>query len=121
MSLSSEEIVQSIAKSIYDRKGMNIIAIDVRKLTSLTDFCIIAEGNVSRHLKALSSEITEQLKAQGVAPVHVDGDMNSDWIVVDYGVVVVHLFIPEVRLKYRLEELWQEGELVPLDIVMEEV
>ena len=121
MSLNSEEMVQQIVKSAYDRKGMNLIALDVREVTSMTDFCIICEGNVSRHLKAISTAITVDLKEQGVEPIHVDGDMNSEWLVIDYGTVVVHLFLPETRLKYRLEELWSDGKLVPLDIVLEEV
>jgi len=105
-----------IAQAIYDKKGFNILALDIRDVSNLTDYFVIAEGNVDRHVKAIAQEVKDQLKEIGYEPLHMEGDATSDWIVMDYGNILIHLFIPEMRQKYRLEELWHEGEVVDLKI-----
>ncbi len=114
-----EELLNIIAQKIYDRKGFNIFALDVRKATSLADFFLIAEGNVERHVQALAREVTETLGELNLPVFHVDGDRTGDWIVIDAGQILVHLFIPELREKYCLEELWQEGKIVDLSIKLD--
>lgn len=107
------EEINIIAQAIYDKKGFNTLVIDVRNISSMTDYFIIAEGTVDRHVKALSQAIQDELskKAQ-LTPLHVEGEQEGDWVVLDYGDFVIHLFIPELREKYALEELWQKGRLV---------
>lgn len=107
------EEINIIAQAIYDKKGFNTLVIDVRNISSMTDYFIIAEGTVDRHVKALSQAINDELSKQfHLTPLHVEGEGEGDWIVLDYGEFVIHLFIPELRGKYALEELWQKGRIV---------
>lgn len=105
-----------IAQVIYDKKGFNILVLDVRDICTMTEFFVIAEGTVDRHVKALSQAIMDQFSAEGTEPLHVEGQQEGDWIVLDYNDFVIHLFIPELREKYALEELWKQGKVVDVKI-----
>jgi len=107
--------IQRIAQTIYEKKGENVIAIDVRGISSITDYVLIAEGNVDRHVIALAKGIEHTMRDLGQKPGQVDGLQNGDWVVLDYFQVVVHLFIPEMRKKYQLERLWPDGKVIDLD------
>jgi ribosome-associated protein len=108
------KLIQKIAQIIFDKKGTDIIAIDVRGISSITDYLLIANGIVERHVIALAKEIEERLLEEGESPVHVEGVQNGDWIVLDYFQLLIHLFVPEMRQKYRLERLWGEGKVIDL-------
>ena len=108
--------LNTIAQSIYDKKGFNILVLDVQDICTMTDFFIIAEGTVDRHVQALSRAVMDQLGQQGLKPLHVEGQESGDWIVLDYVDFVVHLFLPDFREKYALEELWNEGKVVDVKI-----
>lgn len=110
--------LDQIAQTIYDKKGFNILAIDVREVSSLTEYFLIAEGNVSRHVTALATAIKEQQAKEGYTPYHIEGQRDGDWIVIDYGHIIVHLFDPDLREKYAFEVLWQKGHIVDLNIVV---
>lgn len=110
------QILNSIAQTIYDKKGFNIFVLDVKNVSNMTDYLVIAEGTVDRHVKAISNAIIETVKPLGCTPWHMEGGHNGDWIVVDFGDIVVHLFIPELREKYALEELWKQGSIVDVNI-----
>jgi ribosome-associated protein len=109
-------ILNTIAQAIFDKKGMNILALDVRSCSSLTDYVIIAEGSVDKHVVSIASAVSKSLNEIGMAPCHEEGFRVGDWIVLDYINIMIHLFIPVVREKYQLEELWREGEIVDLSI-----
>lgn len=113
-------IYDQIAQTLYDKKGFNIIALDVKGLSTLTDTFIIAEGNVSRHLSALADEIIEVLARQGETPIHIEGKVAGEWIVLDYGDFIIHLFTSECREKYDLEALWHEAKVIDLAIETKE-
>lgn len=115
---TSLNLLNLIAQAIYDKKGMNILALDVRGISSMTDYYIIAEGSVDRHVRAISLSVTDALKQVGHSPFHVEGQRDGDWVVVDYGDIVIHLFVPDIREKYALEELWSEAKIVDLEIVV---
>lgn len=108
--------LSQMAQAIYDKKGANILAIDVRGVSSLTDYFLIAEGNVERHVAALAKAVVSQQEECGFAPYHLEGMKHADWVVLDYGSIVVHFFIPEQREKYALETLWRLGKIVQLKI-----
>lgn len=108
--------IQKIAKAIYDKKGTNIIAIDVRGISSITDYVIIADGNVDRHVSALSNEVQELMRKGGEKPVYTEGQQAGDWVVLDYFQVVIHLLVPEMRQKYQLERLWPDGKVIDLEL-----
>ncbi len=108
--------VNSIAQAIFDKGGMNILALDVHKISTLTDYVIIAEGNVDKHVKAIADAIIERLNRLSQPPIYVEGMKTGDWVVIDYLHIMVHLFMPGLRDKYQLEQLWREGDIVDLQI-----
>ncbi len=121
MSKKSESIqlLDVISQAIFDKKGANIIAIDVRGISTMTDFYLIAEGNVERHVKAIHNSVIDAMEKNGRRPLFVEGVRESDWVVVDFGEMVVHLFIPEMREKYALENLWKDGKIVDVEILVD--
>jgi ribosome-associated protein len=110
------ETLTTIAQVIYDKKGFNILALDVRGFSSITDFLLIAEGNVDRHVSSIARAVVDELGEKGEEPVHAEGVKTGDWAVLDYGTVVVHIFSPLLRERYSLERLWNESKIVDLDI-----
>lgn len=116
MTLEPISALNAIAQSIFDKKGFNILALDVRGISSLTDFVIIAEGNVDKHVRAIAHAIMESLKEHEIRPYFTQGLNNGDWIVLDFMDIMVHLFMPGLREKYMLEQLWKEGSIVDLQI-----
>lgn len=109
-------LLDKVAQVIYDKKGFNTLGLDVTNLSTLTDAVIIAEGNVERHVVALAKAIVEELEKEGERPVFIEGLENGDWIALDYVDFMIHLFLPDMRKRYRLEELWTEGEIIDLEI-----
>ncbi len=109
-------ILNRIAQVIFDKKGMNILGLDVRGVSSMTDYVIIAEGNVDRHVIAIGDAVIDILKKEGQSAIHVEGLQMGDWVVIDFLDIMVHLFMPGIREKYRLEDLWKEGRLLDLTI-----
>lgn len=107
------KMINQIAQIIYDKKGSNILALDLKGLSTITDYLLIAEGNVDRHVISIAKSIIEEIKAP---PVHTEGLAAGDWVVLDFGEVIVHLFQPGLREKYSLEKLWKEGKIVDLHI-----
>lgn len=118
--MTENNILNAIAQTIFDKKGLNILAIDVREISNLTDFFIIAEGTVDRHVRAICVALEEEMSKLGHPPLHIEGKQDGDWVVMDFGDVLIHLFIPELREKYDLENLWKEGKIVDLTIKIEQ-
>lgn len=112
------ETLNTIAQVVYDKKGFNILALDVQGFSSITDFLLIAEGNVDRHVSSIAHAVVEELKEKGEKPVHVEGLQTGDWAVLDYGDITVHIFSPGLRERYSLERLWNESKIVDLDITI---
>ncbi len=118
MKKTALETLNAIAQVIYDKKGVNILALDVSGISCLADYLVIAEGNVDRHVISIARSILEELGRRGEEPVHIEGFRVGDWIVLDYGEIVVHLFQPGLREKYALEKLWNRGNIVDLEIAV---
>ncbi len=109
---SPEEMLNDlIIESIQDIKGKNILKLDLRHLDdSPTDFFIICEGDSNTQVKAISDNIHKRLKQEvHTLPFHIEGQQNSHWILLDYFTTVVHVFYPETRNFYALEELWSDA------------
>jgi len=107
------DLARRIVDVIVDKKGEDIILLDLRGLTTLTDYFIICSGTTERQLDALLAAVREMTKKSlGILPLHIEGDPSSGWILMDYGSVVVHLFAPELRVYYDLEGLWRDGHVV---------
>lgn len=119
MNSKENNTLNYIAQTLFDKKGFNILVIDVRNISTMTDFCVIAEGNVDRHVKALAMTLRDAMKKhEGRGHCHMEGEQAADWIVLDYGDIVIHLFTPEMREKYNLEDLWKKGQVVDVKIVI---
>lgn len=111
-------LLNTIAQAIFDKKGVNILALDMRGFSTITDFVVIAEGNVDRHVIAIAQAVEEASEEIGEKPIHVEGLQSGDWAVLDYLNVMVHIFMPGLRDKYQLEHLWKEASIVDLNIVV---
>ena len=90
--------------------GEDIILLDVRDVSPFTDFFVICSGNSERQLKALVEAVHGMCKEVGIYPHHIEGEPLSGWVLMDYVDVIVHLFAPELRAYYDLEELWHQGK-----------
>ena len=105
------------AQTAADNRGRDIVVLDLRKLTTMFDYFVIASGTSRRQLHAMSEEIDHALEeGMGDRRMGIEGYDESRWILLDYGDVVVHLFDPETRSYYGLEDLWGQAERVPLDL-----
>lgn len=96
--------------ALEDIKAHDILAIDVRKITSMFDWLIVASADSARQTKALARNVRDQLKEAGCAIIGTEGEEGAEWVLVDSGDIVVHVMQPAVRAYYNLEELWSEGK-----------
>lgn len=101
-----------IVEQLEDSKAMNIIACDVRKITDYTDVMIICSSSSSRHIQAIASILAEKAKkTPDLKPLRVEGKITeSEWVIVDFGHIVVHVMSEEIRDEYKLETLWCKKE-----------
>ena len=97
-------------KALEEKKGENILLIDIQKIASFTSYFVICSGTSERMLGALMDAVIEQVKVQHRCKGRIEGKAQDGWLVIDYGGIVVHLFVPDQRNYYRLEELWHEGK-----------
>lgn len=95
-----------------EKKASDIIVLEIAPLTTIADFFVILSGASDRQTKSLSKSIVDELKDKGIRPQGVHGETSGNWIVVDYGYVVVHIFREEERQFYRLEMLWKDAPVV---------
>ena len=103
------ELLKRILASLDDDKAENIVTIDLEGRTSLCDAAVIASGRSSRHVGAMAEHLARRLKESGYGTRPVSGQGQGDWVLVDAGDVIVHLFRPEVRDYYDLEGMWSVG------------
>jgi ribosome-associated protein len=90
------------------------VVLDLREITSLTDYFLICTGNNTRQNQAISDEVYLKMKDRGEVPVSIEGYENAEWILQDYGDFIVHIFLASARSFYDLERLWRHGKKVPL-------
>lgn len=112
----SEALARRIATIADDKKATDLVALDVRGLVGYTDFLVIATARNERQAKAVHDELQRALKEEGLAPARVEGEREAQWILLDYLDCVVHVFTPETRERYRLEQLWGEAERLELGL-----
>ncbi|MEE9452104.1 MAG: ribosome silencing factor [Gammaproteobacteria bacterium] len=105
-----KEIIELIMATLEDLQAIDIVDLDVRQLTTVTDHMIICSGRSTRHVKAIAQRLIENLKAQAHQPASIAGLPASEWVLVDANDAVVHIMLPEVRDYYSLEKLWVSGE-----------
>ena len=109
--MTSDEVAKLVIAALEDVKAQDIVSINVREKTSVTDFMVIASGTSNRHVKSLVDNVLEKVKEQGVRPLGSEGLDTGEWALLDLGDVVVHVMLPTARQFYDLERLWQGAEL----------
>ena len=113
--MTQKEMLKKIIKTLDRKKADGIQAIKISDLTILADYFVIASGNSSTQTKTLAEEVEYQLSLEGIEPERKEGFNGSNWIILDYGDVVVHVFYKETRDYYQLERLWSDGERIDIE------
>lgn len=106
---TSKEKALLCAQAALDHKAIDLVVLEVRNLSSFTDYFVITSGNSDRQVQAIASHIEEKLDQQGIHPLGVEGKQIGTWILLDYGDVVVHVFYNPMREFYDLERLWSDA------------
>ncbi len=110
--LESAELAREVVNAISERKGADILMLDIRPVSLIADYFVICSGVNERHLKAIIEEVTRRLDEAGVNPLHTEGVPSSGWVILDYNSVIVHIFAPAERQYYSLERLWSDAKVV---------
>ena len=105
-----ETMKKAVIDAIEDIKGFDITVMDVRKLTNLTNYMIVASATSSRQAKAIADNVREKIKEKGYNIRGTEGEKEGEWVLVDLNDIVVHIMVPATRAYYNLEQLWTEGE-----------
>lgn len=117
--LSPEKAKVLIEKSLDADKALDIVTIPLKESSALADYIIVASGSSTRHVSALAEKVREKLEKAGHKHVRIEGLGQSDWVVLDAGDIIVHIFRPEVRAFYNIEKMWTHH--APLDVIGQQV
>jgi ribosome-associated protein len=110
--LTSEKFAKLIADFVQNKKGYEIKILDLRKLSSITDFFVICSADSDRQVKAIADEVDEKLSTQGIKCFHREGYETLNWILLDYFDVILHVFKAEARNYYNLEKFWGDAPII---------
>lgn len=114
--MNANEIVKYTCEALLERKGRDIEVLHIEHLTTLSEYFVICSATSSTQVKALADSVEVHLKNDhDIMPHHTEGFESSSWILLDYGSVLVHIFLPEAREFYKLENLWKDGVKVSLE------
>ncbi len=117
--MTSLEKAKNIAKILDKKKAIDIVGIETKELTVMSDYFIIASGTSNTHVRALADEVDDEMKKLGVEVDHIEGRATG-WILLDYNDVLVHVFQPESRQYYNIERLWNDAARMDLSDVLTE-
>src|SRR5690606_6156068 len=105
---TAEELKQIVITALEDLKGQDIIALDVQKLTNVTDYMVFCSGTSNRQVKSLADNAQFEAKKRGAKILGSEGELEGEWVLVDLGDVIVHVMLPETRAFYDLERMWSQ-------------
>jgi len=108
--MESEEFTRFITETLGDLKAVNTVTLDVSGLTDVMDYLVITSGTSNRHVKSLASHVSAEAKKRGIYPLGTEGEDAGEWVLVDFGEVVLHVMLPATRDFYDLERLWAQPE-----------
>lgn len=117
--MTQEELIKAAVKILDGKKAEDIRVIEIRDLTIIADYFIIADGTSVTQTRALADELEFRIKEMGREPRQVQGNNGSNWIVLDYSDVVIHIFYKETRDFYNLERLWSDGKEIDIKKYLE--
>lgn len=103
---SAEDVLKTVTESLDDSKAENSNTISIKGKSALGDYMVITSGRSHRHVAAIADHLLRELKSKGFGPVKIEGQQAADWILIDTGDVIVHVFRPEVRDFYAIEKMW---------------
>jgi ribosome-associated protein len=106
---------QRAARAALDKKAADLTVLDVQGVSSVTDYFLVCSGKSATHVRTISDAIRQELKADGIRPLHAEGRAESGWVLLDYGDVLVHVFLEDTRAYYALERLWGDAPSVPIE------
>jgi len=112
---SAELKARRAARAALDKRAGDLVVLDVQRVSSVADYFLVCSGKSTTHLRTITDAIRSELKEDGVRLLHVEGVAESGWILLDYGDVLMHVFLEETRAYYALERLWGDAPVVPLD------
>ncbi len=104
--MNSDKLTDLVVDALDDIKAQDIVKLDVRDMTTVTDYMIVASGTSSRHVQALVENVAEKAKAAGHRPLGIEGEDGGEWVLLDLQDALVHVMLPKVREFYNLEKLW---------------
>jgi len=113
--VTAQTKAQRAARAALDRKAVDLVVLDVQGLSGVTDYFLVCSGRSTTHLKSITDAIREELKEDGVRPLHVEGATESGWVLLDYGDVLMHVFLEDTRAYYALERLWGDAPSISVD------
>ena len=113
--MSGRRTAQRAARAALDKKAVDLTVLDVQGVSSVTDNFLVCSGKSTPHLRTIIDAIRTELKADGVRPLHAEGRPESGWVLLDYGDVLVHVFLEDTRAYYALERLWGDAPSVPIE------
>jgi len=110
--LESENLARAIVDVIVGKMGEDVLLLDIRPVSPIADYFVLCSGNSERQLQAIYQDIQNKVGEMGIRPSHAEGLSGSGWILMDYGSVIVHIFLPQTRRYYNLEQLWKNARTV---------
>ena len=113
--LSAERKVRRAARAALDHKALDLVVLDMQGLSSVTDYFLLCSGRSTTHVKSIADTIREELRVADVRVLHGEGTAESGWMLLDYGDVLVHVFLEATRVYYALERLWGDAPSVPME------
>ena len=113
--LAGERKARRAARAALDKHALDLIVLDVQRVSSVTDYFLVCSGRSTTHLETITQAIREELRAANVRPLHSEGVADSGWVLLDYGDVLVHVFLADTRAYYALERLWGDAPTLEVD------
>lgn len=107
--------VRGAARAALGKRATDLVVLDVRGVSSVADYFLVCSGKSTTHVETIVDAIREELKGDGIRPLHAEGVAESGWVLLDYGDVLMHVFLEETRAYYALERLWGDAPAVPVD------
>jgi ribosome-associated protein len=113
--LSARRTAQQAGRAALDKKAVGLTVLDVQGVSTVADYFLVCSGKSTTHVRTISDAIRQELKADGVRPLHAEGRPESGWVLLDYGDVLVHIFLEDTRAYYALERLWGDAPSIPIE------